>query len=259
MGLDVYLYSAAEEADSRAWDRYYEAEEDDSLTEAELEALKPEGSCLPSDVPSAQHPEHLFNRRYLRSSYNDGGFNSAVPQFLGDQDATLYGIFEPVFGSKNPDYSFELTAASASALREAAERALSVAQRLRECEPLRTEIAAPMLGSAEHMWRDLPSAAEVLEWYRAERVREIGRDPRWGEGYNCAKGSVFGLSKGVHLEVVAATVGKSVFGPCAVLVYKPSREAVDSYVASAEITAEFCEEAIALIEADGAAFIHWSG
>jgi len=43
------------------------------------------------------------------------------------------------------------------------------------------------------------------------------------------------------------------------LVYRASDGGFDSYVQAAEITAEFCDEAIALIERDGSCEMSWSG
>src|SRR5687767_13432195 len=90
MGLDVYLYNAADGAANelydKAWNDFYERPDLDQLSEQDRKAIEKE---LPqyvshTDVSSERYPDHLFNRRYLRSSYNDGGFNSAVPQFVGE-------------------------------------------------------------------------------------------------------------------------------------------------------------------------------
>lgn len=256
MGLDVYLYTRDQESannlHSKASEAYYERY--DSLTESEREAQRAE---LPpyvgyTSVPSKAHPEHLFNRRYLRSSYNGGGFNRAVPEMTG-QDHDLGWIFESV--RVDDQYEIELTAASISALEGARKRALQVADELRSCDPLRTMAESPMLGSRDHMWSELPTEEQVLDWYRAEKAKNGNRDEHFGESYSNAKGTVLGFRKG--LEVLGVTLGRDVLGrPAAVIVYRS--EAVDSYIQSAEITAEFCDEAIALIKQDGSCFIHWS-
>ena len=104
MGLDVYLYSRAEQ----------------------------ESDSTHGDVVSEKYPEHLFNRRYLRSSYNGGGYNRAVPDFLADPDRpAAYGsldwIFEPV--RVEPDeYETELTEALIPALEQAKARAIEAAE-----------------------------------------------------------------------------------------------------------------------------------
>lgn len=258
MGLDVYLYERAHEeannAHSKAWDEWYERFQDVAEADAEKVAAK---AAIPSyesaaDVPSERYPQHLFNRRYLRSSYNGGGFNRAVPDFLADQDVTLNWIFEPVMGSSE-EYSFEMSEASIPALEEAKKRALSIADRLRTCDPLRTMDATAMIGLADHLWSDLPNDDQALAWYREEQARPATPS---GEGwYSSAKGTVFGFDKGQ--EILALTVGRDILGrPCALAVYRGD---ASSYIESAEITAEFCDEAVMLIRRDGGVFMHWSG
>jgi hypothetical protein len=187
MGLDVYLYSREQQeaanARERAWETYYEkwGEQPDS---PEKEAAY---QALPSHqgfdaVPSEAHPDHLFNRRYLRSSYNSSGFNAAVPDMVS-REHDLHWIFEPV--KLDDQYEMELTQASIPALEVARKRALQVADEIRACDPLRVSDEMSTVGEAAHVKED--------------------------------------------------------------------------YAISAEITAEFCEEAIALIREDGSATLHWSG
>lgn len=257
MGLDVYLYTRAQAAANARHDEASEAfyEREDWPSEQERDkarAALPAYECQ-TDVPSERHPGHLFNRRYLRSSYNNSGFNGAVPEMVG-ADHGLYWIFEPV--KPADEYEVELTEASIPALEEAKARALQVAEELRVCDPLRTTDVSAFLGSQEHLWQDLPTEGQVLAWYREERERNGDRHP--DGGYSNAKGAVFGFKKG--MEVLAATVGRDVIGrPAAILVFRLGDEAKQSYIASAEITAEFCDEAIALIRKDGSCSMHWSG
>ena len=44
------------------------------------------------EQPSALHPDHLFQRGYFRSSYNESGINSLLASV---ELPTLYDIFEP--------------------------------------------------------------------------------------------------------------------------------------------------------------------
>ncbi|MEV6413890.1 hypothetical protein [Kribbella sp. NPDC051718] len=279
MGLDVYLYERAEQeasdAHNTAWEAWYarfgERSEDDpavaqSKLEHEMSILGHEADCsecvhtaIPadassSDVPSERYPGHLCNRRYLRSSYNASGFNRAVPDFLADSNATFNGIFEPVRGTSD-DYSIELTDASIPGLEQAKDKALSVASRLATCDSLRVMDATAMIGSPEHLWGDLPTDEQVLAWYREEKAGSADRAWLADGGYSTAKGAVLGFDKGQ--EVFAMTLGKDVLGrPCAMAVYRGD---VSSYMESAEIVAEFCDEAVMLIRRDGAVFMHWSG
>lgn len=263
MGLDVYLVSkdekAYDDAHEAAFDAWWETAKD--LDEEARKASREAANLPPfqgrKDVPSERFPEHLFNRRYLRSSYNGSGFDRAVPDFTG-QDHGLYWIFESVRGDAD-EYEFELTEGSVKALEEAKQRALDVAEQLRTCDPIRAESASAMRGRADHLWSDLPTEAEVLAWYREEKAKHAEREKTpFGEGYSTAKGTVYGFTKGI--EVLAVTSGRaSLFGdPQAMVVFRVKPEALESYVQSAEITAEFCDEAIALIRKDGSAFLHWS-
>lgn len=263
MGLDIYLYTKEQhEANQKhavANEAFYGREDYDDLTEEQRTELS---AAIPAytrhvDVPSERYPEHLFNRRYLRSSYNGGGFNRSVPEMVGE-DHGLYWIFEPMGREWDGDEGV-LTAADIDPLRASKARALQVAEEIRTCDPLRTISEGLMVGSPDHMWHEPPTEEQVLAWYREEKKRNEGRDSMFGgESYSCAKGLVLGFTEG--LEVLAVTVGRDVLGrPAAVLVYRLGKEAIDSYVQSAEITAEFCDEAVGLIERDGSCHISWSG
>lgn len=260
MGLDVYLYTRAQNEASEKYDAAIEAfyDRQDWPSEEVKEAARKE---LPSweghtDVPSERYPDHLFNRRYLRSSYNGSGFNRSVPDMVGEEHG-LYWIFEPV--RLGDEYETELTAASVEPLKEVKKRALRVAEELRTCDPIRTMSEGLMLGSHDHMWHTPPSEDDVLAWYREQQAEHAGREvpSPFGESYSNAKGLLLGFTAGT--EVLALVAGRSVLGaPAAIAVYRLDKEAVDSYVQSAEIIAEFCDEATALIEADGSCFLHWS-
>lgn len=283
MGLDIYLYTRAQQearnAHSQAWDawgeRFGERPDDDPATkqsalEHEMGIVGHEVDCsecvkaaVPpyqgaEDVPSEQYPNHLFNRRYLRSSYNGSGFNRAVPDFLASPDlpsdyGTLSWIFAPVRGGEG--YEVEFAEASLPKLEDTKSRALTVAEALRKCDPLRVMDANAMFGIADHMWVGPPTDDQVLAWYREEQARGSSTSVMGDSWYSTAKGTVFGFDKGA--EILALTLGKDVLGrPCAMAVYRGD---VSSYIESAEIVAEFCDEAAMLTRRDGGAYMHWSG
>lgn len=266
MGLDVYLYPAvhadANELRGTAENAYYNRPDYDDLTDEQHKEIR---DAIPpyvahEDVPSERYPDHLFNRRYLRSSYNSGGFNSAVPDFVGE-DHGLYWIFEPMCREWDGDEG-TLTADDIPALRESRERAGQVVGELQTCDPLRVMSSPLMLGDRDHMWHEPPSEDETLTWYREEKAKWSTRERRpFGDddgGYSTAKGHVLGFDKG--LEVLAVVPGCGVFGePAAIIVYRPARDAIDSYTQSAEIVVEFIDEAISLIERDGSVQMSWSG
>jgi hypothetical protein len=261
MGLDIYLYTAIDAAQNEAHDEaseaFYERPDYDSLGDAEKKAIR---EAMPPyaphvGVPSEKYPEHLFNRRYLRSSYNGGGFNHAVPQLLTTSGAksyphergSLYWIFEPMGREWDGDDG-RLTHEDIPKLHEAQERALSVVGDLSKSDRLRVMTISPNVFSGPPKHTD----DAALAMYRAELPLRTS-DGWYSRGPNL---NVFGGG----LTTLAAIPGKGTFGEPAVhLVYRVADEGFDSYVQSAEIVVEFCDEAIALIERDGGASMSWSG
>lgn len=261
MGLDVYLYDkTAHEQNERhdaEWNALYERKASGEITEAEYDELRKGITEYASstDVPSEINPSHLFNRRYLRSSYNDGGFNRVAESVAGHD---LYWIFEPL-GVNFEDWDGMLTPDHVPALKQCRDRAAQVAEEIKAWDRLQVaEFQGPMLGSADHMWSDYPSREAVLAWGREELSRE--RIPGFGgEGYANAKGEVYPDG----FEILAITIGKPDFsfrGATTIYaVFRVNDEAFEHYAQSALITAEFCDEAIALVERDQCAYMSWSG
>lgn len=305
MGLDIYLVSrehqAAENAHEKAYNEAYARfyDEDGTLREGCTEeqwdearrALPPYPTSPDEKTPSTAYPEHYCNRRYLRSSYNEGGFNRAVPDMTGTNH-DLYWIFDPVIGDDNDEYEWVLNDELISALEQCKERALQVAGELRDCDGLRTTTVNSMLGSAEHMWHELPTEEQALAWYREEKDKVDQRPAQWlakhpGEelpdwvtedhGYSNAKGEIYGFESGLEvlgavlganpLAKFSAALGTNTMGhqlgalPIPILIYRLNKETegFKYYVEEAEIAAELCDEAIALIKADGKCYLHWSG
>lgn len=261
MGLDIYLYTAIDAAQNDAHDKastaFYERPDYDSLGEDERKAIR---DALPpyvphADVRSHSHPGHLFNRRYLRSSYNGGGFNHAVPQLLassGEKEypherGSLYWIFEPMGREWDGDEG-ELTHDDIDKLLLCKGRAEEIVGLLAESDRLRVTSVSPNIFSA----RPTSTDDDALKMYRNELPL---RDPEtwYSKGTDL---NVFGNG----MTLLAAVPGKGTFGEPAVhLIYRPADEGIDSYIQSAEIVVEFCDEAIALIQRDGGARISWSG
>lgn len=266
MGLDIYLYTADQgrrnaEYDA-ASDALYTEDPDgksprDKMSDEEYAAWRERYSYSgQEDVPSEKYPTHLFNRRYLRSSYNGGGFNHAVPNLLGggevdtypNQRGSLYWIFEPMGREWDGDEG-TLTADDIDKLRECKARALEVVEELRASDRLRVMTASPNMFSAPPKTTD----DEALAMYRREVANgRIKPDSSWGNAVMDVYGS--------GVTVLAAIPGKATFDvPGVHLIYRMGDEGFESYVQSAEITAEFCDEAIALVERDGACQLSWSG
>jgi hypothetical protein len=267
VGLDVYLYSSEQAAAnaeySKASDEAFAAGPDgkspwDVMTDEEKAAWRQRYSYTTAqDVQSERYPGHLFNRRYLRSSYNGGGFNHAVPEMIGtagdsaqypNERGSLYWIFEPMGREWDGDEGL-LTAADIPKLRDCKARAEVVAEELRKADRLRVMTVSPNFLMAPPTFDN----NDALRLYRAEVERRSIGPSDW---YSSRDLEVFGDG----LEVLAAVPGKATFDvPGVHLIYRQADDGFESYVQSAEITAEFCDEAIALIERDGSCEMHWSG
>ncbi len=269
MGLDIYLYTAAQAAQNDAYDKasaalYADGPDGksprDGMTDDEYKEWSAEHSYTPyEDVPSHAHPDHLFNRRYLRSSYNSGGFNHAVPEMLGssgvddakypNERGSIYWIFEPMGREWDGDEG-TVGADDVVRLRACRVRALEVADALRSCDRLRVVTVGPNMFSPPPMHTD----NDALAMYRQHAAeREIKPDDWYLSGPDL---EIFGDG----LKILAAIPGKATFNvPGVHLIYRQQDDGIDSYIQSAEIVAEFCDEAIDLIERDGSCRISWSG
>ena len=268
MGLDVYLYTKAEHEQNQRhddeWGALWSRKQSGEVTDEQYEAEYPKIAQWTSNtnVPSERYPGHLFNRRYLRSSYNGSGFNHAVPDLIetAGQDeypgerGSLYWIFEPL--SNELESLDELTADAIPRLLQCKSRALDVVRWLGASDQLRvTTVSANQLGGIEWLSR---SDADALALYREEAARNATRSPL-GWSYSTRDMEVHPAG----FTILAAIPGgnKRFFSddrwPAVHLVYKAD-EAHESYVQSAEITAEFCDEAIGLIERDGVCYMRWS-
>ena len=60
-------------------------------------------------------------------------------------------------------------------------------------------------------------------------------------------------------DAVAQLLDEAGLKPYAGMVREPNDDGFESYTQSARIIAEFCEEAISLIERDGTCHLSWSG
>lgn len=260
VGLDIYLhdleYRAQEKAHEKAWDDVYASGRWEKPTDEEKRAWRDENP-YPSTrgYPSEKYPNHLFERRYLRSSYNGGGFNHAVPEMLAtagheatypNERGSLYWIFEPMGREWDGDEGI-LTDEDIPKLEESKARAEMVAEELRKSDRLRVFTASP------NMFSEPPQTDDngALRMYR-EHVAD--REPDgW---YSSRDMDVFGGG----ITILAAIPGKASFNiPGVHLIYRAADDGFDSYVQSAEIVAEFCDEAIALIKRDGSCEMSWSG
>ena len=256
MGLDIYLYTRQaheqNERHNQEWETLWQQREAGEISETRYDELRKSITeyAYAEDVPSAAHPEHLFNRRYLRSSYNGAGFNRAVPGLIGDGH-DLYWIFAPMEREWDGDEGV-LTADDIPKLRECKARAEQVAAEIRASDGLRVMSLSPNQFAGTDFLKVDEDAAIAM-------VREKAAAPKTPFGSGWWSSLNFDWFGG-DLEVVATVWGGAVLGgPALHVVYKGSDEGRESYVQSAEIVAEFCDEAVALIERDQSAFMVWSG
>lgn len=265
MGPDVSLYSIRDAEMNRrhyeALDALYERAQTEGREVTDDERRDLNGRFPLSDyadVPSERYPNHLFNRRYLRSSYNGGGFNHAVPEMLGTagrdgaqyphEYGSLYWIFEPMGREWDGDEG-DLTAEDLPKLAECRKRAEAIVAELSACDRLR------VMTVSSNMFSERPrhSDNDALRMYREAVAAERVKADEWWCSLDM---DVFGDG----VPVLAAVPGDTTFGiPGVHLIYRASDEGFGSYVQSAEIVVEFVDEAMMLIARDGGAQMSWSG
>lgn len=202
MGLDVYLY---------------------------------DGEKGVAETPSAQHPKHLWNLAYLRSSYNSSGFNQVVFNLVGKD---LYYVFEP--NTEEYEVRPDLSASAA--------RATELAQELRAATPLRVlSVCHSPFGDIAKM-----KPEDALRIVREEMApREEGAD------YGGMRGSYSNINGDFFLDdpvdIIAAIPGVGPLGsPGVHLVYKSD---MAWYIAATDVLLEFIRNAQSLADP----VLHWSG
>lgn len=246
MGLDVTIrterHKAVSERENELWEGWKEGDPTPSL-EYPKDDL--------NDGPSKLHPGNICTPTYLRSSYNEGGFNSAVPRFLKDPSASFYGIFEEVLKDFDERNNYYVEVRDPEAVRDAQRRARDVAKRLRALENPLTAIEAPVYTPGGM------SDVEAIRWVEDELAKAKARPSVFADsafsnsqGFIDPRGvMVYGVTRhtrgGALLIIKAETDGKPW---------------TTSYIESAEILAEeFCETLLALIARDGVCYLGWSG
>jgi len=263
MGLDIYLSpAAAADANKVHYSIYDEDAEGhyprESMTDEQYAAHNAAHPYVPNEgVPSQEFPDHICNRRYLRSSYNEAGFNRAVPNFLGvvdrdneDERGTFYWIFAPLRRDWRGQHDDRLRTVDIPALGQCENRALEIEAELRKCDPLRVTTVSPNI----FMAIPTTSADEALAAYRALRDERGGLSD--DDHFSTRGMEVFGTG----LPVLAAMPGRATLGETGVhLIYRAADESLEHYAQAAKIAAEFCAEAIMLIQRDGSCEMSWSG
>ena len=230
MGLDINLaprgYAQDSERITREWDTWADGQPHPI---EQVHRLPEEDSVF--------DPNHLFKTTYLRSSYNEAGFNNRVPQMLRDPNTTLYDIFAPVLPDGGQTYLIVVT--DADAVRECQRRARSIADRLGPMD-------SPLLATTVLNIGTVPmKGAEAITWVSEQLDKEARFAFTSREGFFDPKGlTIHGLTFDHRGH--------------AVLVYRDTEDNATWYRNAALITAEFCQVMIDHIETDGEICLLWS-
>ncbi len=178
------------------------------------------------EVRSNAHPEHVFKKTYLRSSYNESGFNAVVSNSVG---MGLYHVFG-LSGDPEEDGN-GIVHVDFQASRE---RAVELLEKLRQADGL-----CVMTVSSELLRQHAQvNARQALETFRGERDRE--QDARF-RNYGNAKGEF--LLDG--LQALGFVRGVDLLGRPAIHVIHKD-EAFNWYVQAAEVLVEFIDYALTL-------------
>lgn len=211
MGLDVYLRNGPEadyETDHEEWKRQFD----------ETQSTK-----------SVKYPEHICGPRYLRSSYNSGGFNSRIGDLIGED---LYSIFSPPDG----EYDWHPTKEQ---LTEARERAMAVIEKIKAVE---LPLGAFDVSTSHGVKATSDAEAIVIT------LEQLRRDRVLGGGWSCQEGHFYPDG----IKIVGMIPGESFMGPCVYMVHQVDLE---YYIQMAEIVVEFIDAALEMDDPR----ISWSG
>lgn len=263
MGLDISIYTKEQHEADQKYYAAYDIEEDAAREEA-IDVARKERESIPqedNDPVSDFYPEHYMNKRYLRSSYNDSGFNQVVPRITGDPQATFDGIFANVpwnIENEEDDDGYPgggLGPDALPALDAAMQKAKEIADKLRSCPPYDVRFSSknPFLQAADGAQSPEAALRVALE----EIDRFSNSDSSFGNFSN--RNGEFFLSS--PLRVVAIIPGVQWSGEGMYTVYETESEDPEEnyYYQAAIITMEFIQELIDIINRDQYVYVSWSG
>ena len=191
-------------------------------------AMRDDYPSLNAEVPSEKYPDHYCKRNYLRSSYNEAGFNNVVGNLTGKD---LYTIFEPI-GANRDEYNLTPTDEQLLFSRRSAEEALELLR------------AAPQLSVSFERAQSLRPQDGIItsdEAALAAYLEETNgkEDPFGGGGWSSAKGAFWPKDP---LEIFAVMPGKGLLGDIGV--YIVFKKDLTWYIEACEIVIEFIDEAL---------------
>ena len=225
MGLDVYLHDNAVK-----YEDIEEYEDGSSWSETRYRETQ--------DSKSFPHPDHICTRRYLRSSYNGGGFNSVAGNLISKD---LYWIFEPCMET-DADYILRPTR---DQLLEAQKRAEIVRTELMAVEPVNV---AAFSNNTFKSWPEVDAEAALGIYRDRKEKRESGKGSVFDD-FSDADGSFY---FDAPVKARAFIPGVEFGRKCMWVVYETD---LTFYLEMADIIVEFVEEALQMDEP----YIRWSG
>lgn len=251
MGLDIYTYTKAEhepmEEYARRWDDNEDYDWEADPEKEERRALDSKISRIGETVKSEQFPDNINERRYLRSSYNDSGFNRRVPMATGNDKHDYYGILAPL--REGDEYKIKV--ADLDAVAAARANAVEVVEQLEANKDKKVRFSYDVT-VVNPFAPSLPETTE--EEALALANEQLDRDNPFGGGWSSSQG----LFVPDGMNVVAVIPGKNCIGSLSVHII--TEETLhESYLESAKVLVEFLDELAMLVERDGEAYIHWSG
>ena len=186
--------------------------------------LTSHGTVLPQ-VHSDLHPEHIFKKTYLCSSYDESGFDIVVGNMIGTNIYTVFdfdNLKEDEQGIVHVDF------------KAARKRAIHLLEKLLQADDLRVmTVAVQPIKQTTYI-----NEAQALEVFRRERDEHAQDKFR---AYGCREGEVF-LD---GIEVFGFVRGVDVLGQPAIhVVFKG--DGLDWYIQAAEILVEFIDYALTL-------------
>ena len=218
------------------------------------------------DIKSEKHPDHMCNRSYLRSSYNDSGYNSVVGKLIGKELYYIFGVhFDGVHEMEGYVPYDEKTETGGwwvptpEHLEKCRERAVEVLTELSAiARPLRcfdvsfyefTEHVKPLKSheAIQYVYDAIAKQEErdanLTEEQRASGMFSAGSYST-GQGY---------FHLGTPVTVVAHVVGINALGtPCIHVVYEDD---ISYYIQTTEIVVEMIDTMLA----NPGASMSWSG
>lgn len=210
-------------------------------------------------------PKFWMHSAYLRSSYNEYGFNSVGPVLTGNPEATFDAIFSEVLDTAvEKEGVYWLGAYSLDALRRAKDKAIDVAEKIDATEPFMVETIdfATVDSTLNLQMMDiskLPSHDAAVNLYLQERERH-------GEQHGEQDGELqFSSYRRGHnhffhegLEIVAAFKTLYYGYPAVSLVYKQTDQWKQEYVQAANAAARFIARAMSIIQTNKEVELVWS-